>query len=227
MDPHFAGRRLGPVRSDLLSADAIQRALARPAPSGLHLGDIGSASSASTVRPAAVLIALLEQAQTFSVRLTVRAQHLRDHAGQISFVGGAVDPGDADYVATALREAHEELAIPIESVAVLGCLPPYATVSGFVVHPVVARMPALIPCRPNHREVQSMFDVPLAFLMNDDNHDCRLAPTAEGSRPVYVMNHVANGQRYRIWGATAAMLRNFFLILKDAEGSLQSGLQTP
>ena len=225
IDPDFPRDRLGAVRPARLSIDGIRDALSRPYPPGLHPGDGLLFPGATRARAAAVLIGLIERAQGLHVLLTVRAAHLRDHAGQISFPGGAADPHDADAGATAIREAQEELAIAPDDIRVLGCLPAYATVSGFHVIPVVGAIAAGTPCHPAAGEVQECFDVPLAFLMDDANLERRLAPVARGSRPVFVINHHVGSTRYRIWGATAAMLRNLHLVLMAADAPIQSALR--
>ena len=104
---------------------------------------------------------------TFHVLLTRRTDHLRDHAGQISFPGGRAETEDADAVATALREAEEEVGLRREHVEVIGRLPEYATVTRFVVtKPVVALVDAAHTLTLDPFEVAEAFEVPLAFLMN-------------------------------------------------------------
>lgn len=162
-------------------------------------------------RVASVLIGLVQREELF-VLLTQRAADLRDHPGQISFPGGRAEAFDADAVATALREAHEEIGLDGRAVEVIGQLPEYATGTGFVVTPVVALVDphdAVIDAR----EVAEVFEVPLGFLMNPAHHR-RHAIDIAGARRDFLsmpwLDPKAQGRRYFIWGATAAMLRNLY-----------------
>ena len=105
-----------------------------------------------------------------TVLLTQRTDHLSDHPGQISFPGGRAEPEDADAVATALREAHEEIGLEAVDVEVLGSLPIYTTGTGFVVTPVVGLVAASAKLRADPREVAEVFEVPRAWVMNPANH---------------------------------------------------------
>ncbi len=118
-------------------------------------------------REAAVLMAFRPQPDgTLRLVFTKRRDDLPSHAGQISFPGGSSDPEDADHVATALREAHEEVSIPPERVEVIGALEPMATfVSDFAVYPIAGIVPAEVELVPNPREVDHIFEVDLAELV--------------------------------------------------------------
>lgn len=152
--------------------------------------------------PAAVLIGLRPGDSGLEVILTRRSEHLRDHAGQISFPGGRLEAADADPIATALREAEEEVGLPPAAVEVLGCLDPQSVVTGFAVCPVVARVAPGLTLRPDPFEVAEIFTVPLDWVAGGRGRQ-------EGDREV-------NGLRvrtvtyafgaYQIWGATAHML---------------------
>ncbi len=164
------------------------------------------------ITAAAVLIALVEREGGLSMLLTQRTAHLTDHAGQISFPGGRAEQVDASPVETALREAEEEIGLARRHVDVLGSLPDYVTGTGYRVTPVVAlvRPPFVLTADPN--EVAEIFEVPLAFLMNAENHR-RLSfdlPDGAGRRSFYAMPY----ERFFIWGATAGMLRNLFHFLR-------------
>lgn len=98
-------------------------------------------------RQAAVLIPVVRRPQP-GLLLTQRAIHLRKHAGQVAFPGGAVDSTDASLIAAALREAQEEVAIPPQAVEVIGVLPPVDSVTGFQVTPVVGIIPPNLPRAP-------------------------------------------------------------------------------
>lgn len=168
---------------------------------------------------AAVLVPIVCYPDEARMLLTRRTDHLRDHAGQISFPGGRVEPVDADAQATALRETEEEIGLERAHVEVIGRLPDYATVTGFVVTPVVALV------RPGFRlaldafEVAEAFEVPLAYLMNPAHHRRhRFEVDGHAARHFLSMPWQGLGadgvsREYFIWGATAAMLRNLYRFL--------------
>jgi 8-oxo-dGTP pyrophosphatase MutT (NUDIX family) len=166
------------------------------------------------LKPAAVLILLVRRGEQLNVLLTHRAQDLQVHGGQISFPGGRIEPSDAGPVVAALREASEETGLAVEGVEILGTLPDYLTVTGFEVTPVVGMIDAPIALKLDAREVQDAFEVPLSFLM-DPRHHQRHVATMQGTRRfVYAMPY-HDGSRVRmIWGATAAILRNFYGFLR-------------
>lgn len=166
-------------------------------------------------RAAAVLVPLVVRDAHLSVLLTQRADHLSDHAGQISFPGGRREPSDPDAVATALREAQEEVALAPERVEVLGALPDYLTGTGFRVTPVVGLVHSPFTVRADTLEVAEIFEVPLPFLMNPANHEVRLLRWEGGERRFFAMPYPrpGTGGHYFIWGATAGMLRNFYRFL--------------
>lgn len=155
-------------------------------------------------RPAAVLIGLRPAPGGIRVILTRRAAHLYQHAGQIAFPGGKIDPGDRSARHAALREAEEEVGLPAEAVRILGDLDAYFTSTGFRVAPVVAAVAADWEPAPDPREVGEVFEPPLDFLMDPANrrrgHHDRL-----GYRR-YFWAMPWEG-RY-IWGATAGMLKD-------------------
>ncbi len=164
------------------------------------------------LRPAAVLIALIEREGSLHVLFTVRSSHLQDHGGQISFPGGRVEAGDADATAAALREASEEVRLDRSLAEVLGTLPVYCTVSGFAVTPVVSLIEPRAELVADPREVDEFFEVPLSYLMDAGNHQRRVVVQEEPRRFVYSMEYLGR-RRYLIWGATAAMLRNLYRFL--------------
>jgi len=148
-----------------------------------------------------------------TVLLTQRSQHLTSHSGQIAFPGGKADPQDVDPVATALREAQEEVGLAPRLVQVIGSLPHYTTGSGFVVTPVVALLNPGLSLLANAFEVDDIFEVPLDFLMNPVHHRRHTVSTVGGSRQWLSMPYHDGTQERFIWGATAGMLRNFYQFL--------------
>ena len=166
----------------------------------------------AALQEAAVLVGLVPRAQGTHVLLTRRNDTLRNHAGQVSFPGGRIDPGDRDAVAAALRETREELDIGAELVAPLGFLDPLSTITGFRVMPVVALLSPDYRARPDPDEVAEAFEVPLAYLL-DPAHLTSFAITVAGrSRSVWEYRYPT----HRIWGATASMLLNLRQRLEDA-----------
>lgn len=167
---------------------------------------------------ASVLIPLVQHEGGSTVLLTRRTSHLRDHAGQISFPGGRAEASDGDAAETALREAEEEVGLARTHVEVIGHLPEYTTITGFVVTPVVALVQPGFVLTLDAFEVDEVFEVPLAFLMNPAHHE-RRGMLSEGVRrefyamPYEAVDGAGGAQRYFIWGATAAMLRNFYRFL--------------
>lgn len=162
--------------------------------------------------PAAVLIAIVDREEP-TVLLTQRTAHLSNHSGQIAFPGGRQDPEDADIASTALREAHEEIGLAASDVQVIGALPTYTTVTAFVVTPVVGLVRPGFAVQRNPYEVDDIFEVPLAFLMNPANHQ-RHAFEVDGMRREWLsMPYPDGGTERFIWGATAGMLRNLYRFL--------------
>jgi 8-oxo-dGTP pyrophosphatase MutT (NUDIX family) len=155
-----------------------------------------------TTRRAAVLIGIQLQQEEPCFLLTVRAGHLRQHAGQIAFPGGAIDAGDASPAAAALREAREEVGLMPGQAEIIGYLPDQVVLTGFRVTPAVARITADFVPVPDRTEVEEVFMLPLSVLLDEANH-------ALGRRNIggleFEVRDLAHG-RHRIWGATAGML---------------------
>ncbi|QWD64553.1 CoA pyrophosphatase [Polynucleobacter sp. MWH-UH2A] len=171
---------------------------------------IARRQAAGKVTRAAVLIPLLLKEDGLSVLLTQRTNHLRDHAGQISFPGGRMDPEDQSPNDTALRESHEEIGLDPRRVEIIGQLPEYLTVSGYSVTPVVGLVQPQAEYVLDAFEVADVFEVPLRFLLDPANHQVRLWESEQGGRRFYSMPY----ENRFIWGATAGMLRNLYHLLK-------------
>jgi 8-oxo-dGTP pyrophosphatase MutT (NUDIX family) len=157
------------------------------------------------IRPAAVLVPIIEQHE-LSVLFTQRTAHLADHGGQISFPGGKIDAGDASPTDAALREAEEEIALARSFVKPIGYLDIHITPFGHRIVPVLARVRPGFELRLNQNEVDTAFEVPLAFLMTPQNHR-RESRNWNGLTVNYYVIPFAN---HNIWGATAGILRNLY-----------------
>lgn len=174
--------------------------------------------------PAAVLVPLVRREGGLQVLLTRRSDHLRDHAGQISFPGGRSDPADGGPAGTALRETEEEVGLRRAHVDVIGELPSYTTVTSYLVTPVVALVTPPFELVLDRFEVAEVFEVPLAFLMSPAHHRRHMFTFDGGQRQFLSMpwrgpdpdraDRAGPVEReYFIWGATAAMLRNLYRFL--------------
>lgn len=164
-------------------------------------------------KDAAVLVPIINRPQGPSVLLTVRSSDMPSHAGQISFPGGKAEPADKDRVATALREAQEEVNIPPDAVDVIGSLGVHQGGLGFSVTPVVGLVDPEIDLKPCPREVAEVFETPLDFIMNLDNH---VTEQREHKGVKYNMFAAPYG-RFHIWGLTAGILRTLAEALQDDE----------
>ena len=155
---------------------------------------------------AAVLVPVIARAAGLSLLLTQRSKTLASHPGQVAFPGGKVDHGDADPIATALREAEEETGLTRDFIEPLGYLDGYLTRTAYRVIPVVAMVREGFATRPQKGEVADIFEVPLRFLMSAENHVLHSREWQGKSRQFYAMPYEG---RY-IWGATAGMIKNLF-----------------
>jgi 8-oxo-dGTP pyrophosphatase MutT (NUDIX family) len=155
-----------------------------------------------TLRPAGVLIPVIERAATLTVLLTQRSADLKHHAGQVSFPGGGMEEGDTDILATALRETHEEVGIAPHDVSVVGYLEPLPTVSGYAVTPVVGLLSAPADLLIDTSEVEYAFEVPLGFFL--DRRNQRASEREYHGKKMPMIEFIYDDQR--IWGATAHIL---------------------
>ena len=141
---------------------------------------------------------------------TQRTAHLKNHSGQVSFPGGRAEPGDASAEFTALRETEEEIGLAMQRVEVLARLPDYRTRTGFRVTPVIGLVAPPLELAPDPREVAEVFEVPLAFLLEERNRQRRTREFQGRQVGYYVFEY---GERV-IWGATAGILVNLNRMLE-------------
>ncbi|KJZ19513.1 CoA pyrophosphatase [Loktanella sp. S4079] len=176
------------------------------------LSDLGSASSDFdlnksiqpnnlTQTPAAVLVAFRPVLDT--VILTKRSARLKHHPGQIAFPGGKQDPTDKSLTDAALREANEEIGLPLGIVDVLGSLPTHQTVTGYQVTPIVGILTQDFEPTREEGEVSEIFEVPIAHLANPSNYRIEGRYWRGQLRQYYAVPYGP----YYIWGATARILR--------------------
>jgi 8-oxo-dGTP pyrophosphatase MutT (NUDIX family) len=158
---------------------------------------------AGTLQAAAVLIPIIERPAAPMLLLTVRASHLTRHAGQISFPGGRLEARDADVAAAALRETEEETGIHARFVEPIGFLPDHIVATGYRITPVVALVRPGFILKPDSTEVADVFELPLAVALVSGNY--RVQRRLMGGREADSWE-LCFGE-YRIWGATARMLR--------------------
>jgi len=154
--------------------------------------------------PAAVLVAITDRPEPGLI-LTRRNEALRKHPGQVAFAGGRADPDDTGPEDTALREAWEEIAMPRESVEIVGRDSVFHTPSGFAIVPVIGIVPPDLPLAPRELEVADIFEVPLAHVLDTANH-VRKSAEISGVRREYF--EIPWAGEHRIWGVTAAMIVN-------------------
>jgi 8-oxo-dGTP pyrophosphatase MutT (NUDIX family) len=167
-----------------------------------------------TWRQASVLMPLVNREQGVTVLLTQRTDDMPSHAGQISFPGGRRQAGDADAVATALRETEEEVGLERRFVEVIGAVDLYRTGTGYEITPIVGIVTPGFTVHADPREVADVFEVPLEHFLDAANHRIDNRTWQGRERRYYAMPY---GERY-IWGATAGMLKNLhFILTTDAK----------
>ena len=192
-----------------LDLPELRRRLAsRSAPEFAVYGDDGAGRAGTTA--AAVLVPVVAHPGGLTVLFTQRTTQLRSHSGQVSFPGGRAEAGDASAEFTALREAEEEIGLARDRVEILARLPEYHTRTGFRVTPVVGAVTPPLELAPDPREVESVFEVPLAFLLDERNRERRTREFQGKTVGYYVFEY----QDRVIWGATAGMLVNLYRMLE-------------
>ncbi len=133
------------------------------------------------LKPAAVLMPLIDRPNEMTVLFTQRTSHLAHHAGQVSFPGGQIEAGDGGPAATALRETEEEIGLERRFVRLIGHLDTYVTRTGFIITPVIGVVSPPFRFVPDPFEVAEVFEVPLSFLLDPRNHE-RCTACFEGTR---------------------------------------------
>jgi 8-oxo-dGTP pyrophosphatase MutT (NUDIX family) len=173
---------------------------------GDHVLNPDFLTAATDYRDAAVLIPVIAHPEGVSVLLTERTAHLSAHPGQIAFPGGKIDAGDAGPAAAAIREAGEEVGLDPAAIAIIGYLDPYLSRTGYRILPVLGRLEPGYTLTLNRHEVTEAFEVPLAFLMDTDNHRRGTRAFMGKERYFYEMPFE---ERY-IWGVTAGIIRALY-----------------
>ena len=213
----------GQPESRPLSAEQVARRLAAAAPGLRRAPDLSPESlprgdhdlndrdmyPALPLVPAAVLVPVVTHPEGLSVLFTLRTPHLSAHAGQVSFPGGRVEPGDADEAAAALRETEEEIGLRPDQIRLIGRLDTYVTRTGFRIHPLVGFVAPPLALVPDPQEVADVFEVPLDFLIDPANRR-RESRLYQGRERFFWA--IPYDGRY-IWGATAGMVVNLSELL--------------
>lgn len=219
MAAEVVGFASGPaIAASSLTADRLRRIFADPRPWEPEPTDETRRPrfrpGTDDYTPASVLLPIVLRDASMLL-LTERTAHLNAHAGQVSFPGGSAEPEDPDVVATALRETEEEIGLARRHVEVVGRLTDYLTVTGFRVSPIVGLVHPPFELTLDDFEVAEAFEVPLKFLLDPANHERRRVLTDDGETRHFTA--MPYGGHF-IWGATAAMLRNFYLMIVAQEG---------
>jgi 8-oxo-dGTP pyrophosphatase MutT (NUDIX family) len=178
----------------------------RTPPAFAVYGDDRIGGEPSAITAASVLVPIVAHRDGLTVLFTKRTVHLKAHSGQVSFPGGRAEPSDPTPEFTALRESQEEIGLAPEKIEVLARLPDYITRTGFQVTPVVGLLTPPLELVPDPREVEAVFEVPLAFLLDPANH-LRQSREINGRTVGYY--EMRFGERV-IWGATAGMIVNLY-----------------
>jgi len=203
------------LRNGLLSAPDHRRESSR-------LGGLASRSATLrarvqdawpvSVRAAAVLVAIVDHPDNPTLLLTLRASHLRQHAGQISFPGGQLESADANVAAGAIRETHEEIGIDVSFIEPIGFLADHMVQSGFRITPVVALVRPGFILKPDSTEVADVFELPLSLALAIESYRAQQRMVREIEVDVWELTF----GEYQIWGATAGILVNLCEVVSGA-----------
>jgi 8-oxo-dGTP pyrophosphatase MutT (NUDIX family) len=193
---------------DFRARAALERGPYADADYGDHRWSPGSEPfmSPDTLRDAAVLVPIVDRRPEATILLTKRTEKLRSHSGQIAFPGGRIDATDASPEDAALRETEEEIGLDRGFVDVIGRMPDYMTGSGYRVAPVLGIVRPDFLLTINEDEVADAFEVPLAFLMNPENHSRDSGIWRDRERFFYRMPY----NDWMIWGVTAGIIRTIY-----------------
>jgi 8-oxo-dGTP pyrophosphatase MutT (NUDIX family) len=207
----YAAARLGRLLDDPVAVAAGPEIAVGIGPRDEFIAD-DSARGALT--PAAVLIPLLARAGGGTVLLTQRNETLAVHGGQVAFPGGAVEAEDDDVIATALREAEEEVGLPRDAVQVIGALEERRTISNYRVTPVVALVNRPFVATLQEEEVADVFEVPIDYLLDPANHELRTeTPNGTSRPPFYAIPYEGR----MIWGFTARVIVRLAEVWHDGQ----------
>lgn len=221
VQPVVPSEVMPPLSAATLQLDFISSAFSRPIEWQVEpvFSDSFQADSLGSqdVIQAAVFFPLVQRESGLHVLFTRRASHLYDHAGQISFPGGRIEPSDRDAVAAALRETHEEIGVSSDFIQLIGTQPGFLTSTGFTMKPVIGVIRPGFTIRPDETEVAEVFEVPLSVLMDTSQHRLHQAQLPGGGHRFYFS---ISWKSYFIWGATAALIRNFYHFLAAAQAKL-------
>ncbi len=169
------------------------------------------------LRDAAVMIGLIERANGWQVLLTKRTESMSNHAGQVAFPGGRIDPGDANVFAAGLRELEEEVGIAMQDVRIIGALDRFVTISNYTVTPILAIIQGSAQATPQEAEVAEIFEAPLAMFADPEKRQRETRMWRGKLRSSIVFDY----QEKRIWGATASIMVRLMQRIEQAR-QLQS-----
>jgi 8-oxo-dGTP pyrophosphatase MutT (NUDIX family) len=199
---------------DLTEQNLIQALLPDPPTGqGWNFAELADLLEGQHLREAAVLIGLINRAGVWQVLLTKRTDQMSSHAGQVAFPGGRVDADDGSAIAAAIRETWEEVGVAVEHIRPIGYLERFATISNYIVTPVVAILSTDIAPKPQQSEVAAIFEAPLSLFL--DPNARRLESREFRGR--IRSTHVFQFGEHRIWGATASMLVNFVARIEQCQ----------
>src|SRR5580658_467316 len=165
-----------------------------------------------TLRAAAVLVGIVDRPEAPALLMTVRASHLRRHAGQISFPGGRLEPFDADIAAAAIRETHEEIGLDAGFIQPIGFLTDHIVQTGFRITPVVAMIRPGFTLKPDSAEVADVFELPLSLALAIESYRAQQRMVRDFQVDVWELPF----GEYRIWGATAGILVHLCEVVSGA-----------